>query len=203
MSLQILGEINKNYLTALRVHDELSQVFEFIGLQGYSLWHFYQYLEESCTQRKIKAYITDTYGVYCVDEAPPNVNIGEPLLKGKTRKGLKIETSWDIVKKAFAAYCAFEEKNLQLYQQKALQAFQNGDISVFNFISDLVRDVKNELTYLNGKMAELASYNYEMAQISAEQDTYYERYTHLIGTLFKPKEQYHHYNSAVSKLDDV
>ena len=199
MSIEALQKINNNYHTALAVHRELADVFWFIYVPGYALWMEYQLLQESMTQRKLKRYIASTYHVFSPDVLPQTANISEPLLKGKNRKTLKMEDMWQIIQQSFQAYCDFEEKNLQMYQKTATEILAKGDVAVLNFVSEIIRDVKAELTYVVDKQIELCAHDYDMPTIVGEQADYFERYSKLIGGMFKKKNMMnlHHSNSAL------
>lgn len=195
MSIELLQKINNNYQMAICVHREIADVFWFTYQYGYALWHEYQYFEESCTQRRIKRYITTTYHVFVPDQLPKGANISEPLLKGKNRKEIKTEESWGIVQEIFRVYKEFEESNLQKYQQIATEIISNGDISTFNFVSEIIKDVKKELVFVTDKTIELAAHDYDMPTIMAEQAEYMERYEYKIRHMLGKSKEYHHFNS--------
>lgn len=197
MSLQLMSKINDNYHMAVAVHRELADVFWFSYLSGYALWNEYQYIDESMTQRKIKRYITSTYHEFMPDKLPRNANIAEPLLSGKNRKKLKMDDTWKIAKEAFRIYQEWEESTLQEYQRIATELFTSGEISTFNFVGEIIKDVKAELVYVTDKVIELNAMDWDMSQIVGEQDTYVERYEYLIHTLLGKSPEYHHFNSNV------
>lgn len=196
MSLELLGKINDNYHTAVAVHREIADVCGFIGLKGYKLWHEYQHLDEMLMQRRIKDYITVTYHTFMPDKLPKSANIAEPLLTGKNRKALKMEDSYKTIKEIFRIYQEWEESSLKLYQGIAKEILDNGETSTFNFVSEIIKDVKAELVYATDKAIELSAMDWDMPQIIAEQSEYYERYEYLIKTMLGKSEQFHHWNGA-------
>lgn len=197
MSLQLMSEINNNYHMAIAVHREIADCFWFIYMPGYALWHEYQFLTESCTQRKLKRYITSTYHVFTPDKLPMSANITEPLLGGKNRKSLKMEDNWKMIKELFRIYQQWEESALQDNQQIAAKILANGDVSTFNFVSDeIIKDVKAELDYVTDKIIELNAMDWDMSQIVAEQPDYFERYEYLIKKMFGKSKQFHHWNGS-------
>lgn len=197
MSFQLLNEIDKNYHIAVTAHRELADVFWFIGLDGYALWNEYQHLSENMTQRKLKWYISKTHHIFMPDELPTSANIAEPLLKGKNRKNLSMEDVWSVTKEAFRAYQKWEESTLERYQKIASELLSNADISEFNFVGDIIKDVKSELVYLTDKIIELNAMDWDMPQIVGEQPDYFERYERLIQELLGKSKLYHHNNSAL------
>jgi len=201
MSAQIINRISDNYQTALAVHRELADIFWFLSLPGYAMLHEYQHLDESLAQRKVKNYITTTYHMYVPDKLPKTANIAEPLLNGKNRKALKADDTWKIIKESFEIYREWEEGTLKEYQKIAKELFENGEISAFNFVGEIIRDVKAELIFLNDKIIELNAMNWDMPNIVAEQTELYERYEYLMRNVLGKSMKYHHYNSAVTVED--
>lgn len=200
MSLKLMCEINDNYHVALAVHRELADVFWFINMPGYALWNEYQYVDENITQRKIKRYTTSTYHTFAPDKLPKNANITEPLLNGKNRKLLKMEDTWKIIKESFRIYQEWEQTSLEKYQRIAAELFAAGEISTFNFVGGIIKDVKAELVYVTDKIIELNAMDWDMSQIIAEQENYYERYSHLISQLYLKRDSIthmHHWNSSL------
>lgn len=203
MSIQLLSQINDNYQIAVAVHRELADLFWFISMPGYALWNEYQYLDEGYTQRKVKHYITTTYHTYMPDRLPKSANVAEPLLGGKNRKTLKTEESWKIIKEAFNIYCEWEEATLKEYERIASELCKNGDIAAFNFVGEIIKDVKAELVFVTDKIIELSAHNWDMPQIIAEQPDYFERFEYLIKNVHGKSEMFHHWNSNLDPQSRV
>lgn len=196
MSVELLQQISDNYLVACSLHRSLADVFWFIGMQGYAMLNEYQLSDESVEQRRVKRYITTTYHTFTPDKMPKSVNITEPLLKNKNRKLLKMEDSQHVISECFRIHCEWEESSLELYQHIAAQLGSKGEVSAFNFVGEIIKDVKEELVYVTDKIIELSAMNWEMSQIVAEQVDFAERYEYLVNNLGESKE-HHHYNSSL------
>jgi len=197
MGAEILLKINNNYQMAISAHRELADVFWFISLPGYAVWNEYQLIDEQKTQREVKKYITETYHIFLPDALPSDANISMPLLQNENRKNLKGEKIKEITKTAFASYQKWEEDTLELYQNLAINLIDSGEVSAFNFVGDIIKDVKEELTNVTNKMIEFESHNWDMPTISAEQPDYFEKYQHLIGRIYFDQKM-HHWNSALA-----
>lgn len=203
MSIELLSELNDNILLGLTVHRELADTFYFIGLSGYSYQHEYQYISESCTQREVKQYMTKTYFTFLPDKIEKSANIIEPLLTGKNRKSLKKQDVWNMTQKLWETYCKWETDALKLYEQIASDLFSKGSVSAFNFVTDIIRDVKIELDFINDKIVELEAHGFDMPQIIADQSEYIERYEYLIKNLHGESKKFHHWNSAHDPLSRI
>lgn len=197
MSLQLLSQINDNYLMAITAHREMADVCWFGYLAGYAMLHEYQLLDESMTQRKLKRYITSTYHTFAPDNLPKSANIAEPLIGGKNRKTMKTEESWKTVKEVFRIHQKWEESSLAKYQRIAAELLASGEVSTFNFVGEIIKDVKAELVYVTDKMIELNAHDWDMPQIISEQSDYVERFEYLIKNLLGDSMDGHHWNSLI------
>lgn len=197
MSLQLMSEINNNYLMATCLHKEIADTCWTIYMPGFAMQHEYQYLSESCTQRKLKRYMTSTYHTFAPDKMPARANIAEPLLSGKNRKSLKAEDSYKILREIFRIYQEWEESALQKYQQIASELFSDGEVSAFNFVSDeIIKDVKAELVFVTDMIIGLNAMDWDLPTIFDQQTDYFERFEYLIKTMLGKSEMFHHWNGA-------
>lgn len=203
MSLQLLNQINNEYHMAISLHRSMADLYWFIYMPGYAMLHEFQHLDESQTQRKIKRFITSTYHEILPDKIPPTANIIEPLIGNKNRKSLKQDDTWFIIKESFKAYMKWEESALKQYERTAAELLTSGEVSAFNFVGEIIKDVKAELVYITDKYIELSAHNFDMPQIVSEQPDYFERYEYLIREHFGKSEQFHHWNGALDAKSRV
>jgi len=176
-------EVSDRFQGAELFHRESADLMHFLGFLGFSLLHEYQLLSESIEQRRVKRYITSTYHVYLPDLIPESAGLAAQLLEGKDRLEISCEEVATILKHAFEVYAEWEENTLELYQKVAADLLKSGEISAFHFVSEIVRDVKEELTAINDMIIGFNAMDWDKAQIQAEQNTYFERYEKLAREL--------------------
>ena len=196
MSAEILNKINCKIIANVIAHRESSDLMTFLSLPGYAMLHNYQYFAESIAQRRLKKYIITAYEQSPIDEIPADANLLHPLLKNRKRSDLKPNDRWGILQKTFEAYNKWECDTLDLYEQIAKQLSQSGELADYAFVMELVKDVSEESRYVSGLVYAYQSMEWDISQINAEQDTFFEKYSHKIGELFKNIPKYHHWNSA-------
>jgi len=201
MSVDLLRDINNRYLTAVAFHRENADLMWFIYLPGYAMLHEYQHLAESIWQRRIKRYITNTYYINVPELLPTSDSSVSALTKGLNRKKMDYSAIVNIVQKSWEKYCDWELETLQIYQGIATNLIDGGEVSAFNFVSEIISDVKRELDYINDKVVELCAIDWDMSQIVAEQTEYLERYEYLIRKLLGKSKKYHHFNGNYSPDD--
>jgi len=195
MSADLLQEINNRYLNAVAFHRENADLMWFIYLPGYAMLHEYQHLAENLMQRKIKRYITNTYYISIPEILPDSNSSIVALTKGLNRKKIPYEKTLSILQQSWDKYCEWEDTTLKIYQEIAANLFDSGEVSAFNFVGEIIKEVKTELDYVNDKIIELCAHDWDMPTIVAGQPEYMERYEYLIRKLLGKSRKYHHYNS--------
>jgi len=196
MLVSQLQQINNRLNIATQLHNELSSLFAFLGLDGFSMLHKYREITERHTQTRLKNYIVSAHGEALIDNHEPNSNILIPLLKGKKRFELQAGEQREIIKEAWNVYREWEKSTLEEYENIACELFDACSVSAYNFISPIITDVSEELQKINDIMVGYELIDWDMPQIKAEQDTLKERYVYLISQIY-PKVKPHHYNSLV------
>lgn len=206
MGAEILNEISTNMNIAVQLHKELADAFWFISMEGYAMLHEKQNIEEGIAARRLRRYITSTYHIAPTEVLPSGESSIAALTKGLSRKKLDTNTICDICEKCWNKHMDWEERSLRLYQDIAVRLFNDGEISAFNYVGGIIADTKAEIAYVTNKVIELNGHDFDMAQITAEQPDYYERYSHLISRLFSGREsveKLHHWNSALDQESRV
>jgi len=197
MSIELLNKINDRYQTAISFHKEQADLFWYLYLPGFAMLHEYQHLTEALIQRKLKRYITSTYNKVHPDKIPDDINIIEPLTKGKLRTELTPNQRWTGVKESFNAYRSWEENTLKELENIASELLLQSYISTFNFIGEIIKEVKAELVFLCDIIVEMQGHDYDIPQITEMQSNMFERYEYLIKNIFGKSKKFHHYNSAL------
>lgn len=183
MNEKHLQKIVDNFHQATILHGELASAMWFIGLSGYSLLHETQYAEEHAALRKVKNYITKTYGVYLPDNIPENANLAGPLLGNKNRRELSQDETVKILKEAWRVYESWERKTLALYSGIAVELFDNKDVAAHNLVSGIVNDVKAELDNIVDMVMALEFHGWDLPQIVADQQELADKYRKKLNKL--------------------
>jgi len=197
MSIQILEKLNNMLNTGLCFHDESNDLFNYLSLEGFAAWHEWQYITERLYQKKIKKLITSTYNIISKNSPQNDFNILS-LIKNKNRKQLKPDDRYNIIKMSFIEYEKFERNNLMEYENMAKELSNNSDISLYAYVLEKIKDVENELAFLNDFILSHETMDWDFPQIISEQDTLKERYNYLLRKFYKSFPKAHHFNSLVS-----
>lgn len=195
MSVDLLQKVSNRYMQAVIFHREQSDLFTTLSLSGFSALHSYQFIEETLTQRRLKIYQIRTYGECPIDYIPDGAGIIEPLLQNRNRLQITSEEQQAIIRKAFKSYSKWESETLQSYSEIGKLLFDNGDLSEYDFIREIISDVSEELKHINDLITQYESMSWDMGTIVEMQDTLEEKYIYKIREIYKQYPKYHHYNS--------
>lgn len=172
----IFMAVNARQIYALMFHDEMADLFDFLGLRGFKRMHEYQYLVESSEHRGLKRYYLNHHGKLLPDSEINFVSVIPEDWGQYSRCDVTPGVRKQTVQKAMQQYKDWESETKELYCKCASKLMSWGKVSDFNKINDLVKDVDMELKYLERLCLELSSVDYDNTYLQVIQDKLHEKY---------------------------
>lgn len=180
---EVYSAINARQITALMFHDEMADLFDFLGLKGFKRMHEYQFLSESIEHRKLKRYYLNHHNKLLEDtELVPVAVLPDDWVK-YTRMDVTASIRKQAVQKAMEDYHTWESGTKALYEKCATMLMNWGHIADFSQICCLIEDVDHELKCLERLHIELKSVDYSMEYIMDMQDCYHKKYKKLTSEI--------------------
>lgn len=173
---EVFSAINAHQVTALMLHDEMADLFDFLGLRGFKRMHEYQYLVESAEHRALKRYYLNHHGMLLPEEEINPVEVIPDDWYQYNRMDVTPVIRKQAVQTAMEQYRAWEADTKELYQKCAAYLLAWKKVADFNKVNDLVKDVDMELKYLERLCIELKAVDYDSAYLEILQDKYHESY---------------------------
>lgn len=173
---EVFSAINARQITALMFHDEMADLFDFIGLRGFKRMHEYQYLAESAEHRCIKRYYLNHHGMLLPEEEIEEVDVIPDDWYQYNRMDVTPAVRKQAVQKAMEQYYDWEAETKELYQKCAAYLIAWQKVADFNKVNALVQDVDKELKYLERLCIELKAVDYDAVYIESIQDRLHEKY---------------------------
>lgn len=173
---EIFADINTRQITALMFHDEMADLFDFLGLRGFKRMHEYQYLTESCEHRALKRYYINHHGRMLYNDGVPPVEVIPEDWYQYDRMEVPSGVRKQSVQKAMEQYKTWESDTKALYEKCAMYLLNWGHTADFHKVQDLVRDVDVELKYLERLCLELKAVDYSSDYLFMLQDRYHDEY---------------------------
>lgn len=168
--------VNARQITALMFHDDMADLFDFLGLRGFKRIHEYQYLVESAEHRALKRYYINHHGKLLPDSGLTPVSVIPADWIQYNRMDVTASVRKQYTQRAMEQYLEWETETKALYSKMAAYLMDWQKVADFDKINCLIQDVDTELKYLERLCLELKSVDYDPAYISMLQDKYHEKY---------------------------
>lgn len=168
--------VNTRQIKALMFHDEMADLFDFLGLRGFKRMHEYQYLMESAEHRALKRYYLNHHGTLLPDEELEPVDVIPDDWYQYTRMDVTPQVRKQAVQKAMEQYREWECGTKALYEKCCAYLIAWQKMADYNKINNLLEDVDSELKYLERLCIELKAVDYDCSYIEILQDKYHEKY---------------------------
>jgi hypothetical protein len=174
--VEVFQVINTRQIEALMFHDQMADLFDFLGLMGFKRMHEYQYLSESAEHRALKRYYLNHH-----NKLLPSLEVDSPHeipddWYKYTRFDVTTQVRKQAIEKAFENYNNWEAETKALYEEGAKILFDHGCIADFCKIKSLVCDVDQELKSLDRLYLTLRATGYNEVYIASIQDGLHECY---------------------------
>lgn len=145
---EIYGVIDSRMVEALMFHSDMMMYFAFLGLDGYSKKHEYQYFKESKGRKCFQRFIMDrTNKIVCEHNIKNPHAIPEEWYK-HTRMDVGSNILSKSVKEGFEKYKKWEEETLEMFETIASELLSRGHIVVYSKVLEYCVEVGEELSYI-------------------------------------------------------
>lgn len=174
---EIFQEINKRQIIALMFHDELADLYDFLGMNGFKRMHEYQYFAESAEHRGLKRYYINHH-----NKLLPEVDIHYDKELARldwyrySRMDVTSQAKKQTIESTFEKYNKWETETKQFYEDCAKKLFDMNMLADFNKVNDLIKDVDDELKRLDRLLLSLKACNFNEVYILSIQDGLHDKY---------------------------
>ena len=174
----IFSEIATHMVKGLMIHDQLAQMFCFLGLPGYQKIQSEQYIDESTNYTQITHYYIATY-----DRVLKTGRVDNPdLLSSITdlsKDQLRSTTRKQLIESGFTSWVKWEKDTKDLYQRLYSELIACGEVSSAAKLLDYIKDVDSELAKAKDILHRLRAVEFDLVAIADEQSSVYEQFTSL------------------------
>lgn len=174
--LEVFTLISTRQFVALRFHNDMADLFDFLGLRGFKRMHEYQFLAESAEYRSVRRYFLNHHGQLLNAGETERVSVIPDDWYKYTREDVSPTVRQQAVQRAMQQYRQWESDTKALYEKCATYLLGWGKVADFNKVNDLIRDVDSELKYLERLCLELQAVEYDCSYLEILQDKYHEKY---------------------------
>lgn len=173
---EIFQFINTRQISALMFHDQMADIYDFLGLMGFKRLHEYQYFAESAEHRGLKRYFINHHNKLL---NTGNINAVEIVPEGwekYDRFDVTPQVRKQYISKSFEMYESWESDTKEIYEYCAKALFDMCHIADFAKVKELICDVDMELKTLDRMLIKLKSVDFNDVYIATIQDELHECY---------------------------
>ena len=166
---EIFSSINAHMIEGLMIHSQMSDYYNFLGLEGYHKCHEYHFYKESCAFRKLNNYYFKHFNKFII-----NVPVDDPqLIPGDwykyTRQQVDNATRKNAIQTGFNKWSSWEKDTKVLYEKMYQELMLLNEVSAATFVKQLIEEVNEEHAAACQKNLELKSIDYNLVDIMMEQ----------------------------------
>ena len=172
----IFEKVINRQISALMFHDEMADMYDFLGLSGFKRLHEYQYFCESAEYKAIKRYFLNHHNMLLsIDEQVKKEYIPKDWIN-YSRFDVNSQLRRQYVEKSMAEYCDWEKETKCYLECWAKELLDLGMVADFEIINKLVSNVDKELKYLERLILKLKSVDYDHVYVAEIQHDIHEKY---------------------------
>lgn len=188
---EIFEKVNSRQSEAVNFHCQMASLFDFLGLEGFKCMHDYMYLKESIEQMRIKKMYMDHHQKLLKDGEASHEKYIDEEWYGFSKCEVPTNVREKSVKDAMEQYKSWEEETKEFYEECAKHLMEDGCMFEHSIVSELIKDVTDELRWINKLNTELSGVGYDSEYIFGLQEKYEKMYEGKIDKLHtKVKSMY-------------
>ena len=180
---EIFTELSTRMLKGMMTHEQLSNYYKFLGLNGYAKCHEYHFMKETCNYRKLQRYYLSHYNQLVQESEFDNPSVIPESWYNYTRQDVDPSTKKTAVKNGLTLWVSWEEETKKLYESLYKELCELGEIASANLLIDYITDVTQEVKDAQGYLINKISTGFDMTDIVQEQSKKHKKYKNLINEI--------------------
>lgn len=177
-----LSEVYKNMsshmIRGLMLHDELTKIFDYLNLDGYSALHKHNYEHENDNYRKLNKYYINHHNKLIQEENIDYKSIIPPNWYNYYKQDVDDNTKRNAVKTYMQKWVDWEKYTKQFYEKCFKDLFDEGNVASACFVNCFIQDVDDELKKAERYVITCEMLNYDLPWIISEQERIKKKYEH-------------------------
>ena len=191
---EICKLIAQRLLQGCMNHEQFANYYDFLGLEGYSIFHEYHFFEQMHGYREFITYYIDHQDKLVQDFSPNSLSTFNIILDNwydYKREDVDINTRRNAVKSGLEKYIHWEKETKKFLEDMYTQATQQGFVGISIQIKKYIKSVEEEIKHANKVYLEIKATDYDMPTVVAKQDYLIKKYTKKLRQI-KPRKEFEH-----------
>ena len=166
---EIFSKISSHMVEGMMHHEQFSDYYDFLGLDGYCCCHTYHYLKETHDRAKLHDFFINKYNKLIPETAVDTKSIIPPAWFSATRFNVDAATKKNGIKTALSEWHKWEKETRDLYVQMYNELIKINEIASAEYITDMICNVEKEIKHAEKRMIEYNGIGYDLVFIEEQQ----------------------------------
>lgn len=183
--IEVFNLISNRLVEATMMHNELGDLFTYLGMKGFAKAQDYQFLSENHDMKLVNRYAICNLNCL-IDNSNVRTNKYIPSeFKDVSRLEVNSMDKRDLIRSSIETWVSWETETKELYGNWYVELCNNHNIASAVFLDNLIKDVDDELSRASLILVELRSINFDSNSILLMQNSYYDLYCNMIKDKLK------------------
>ena len=174
-AIDVMQTVSTRLVEGMMLHNDLADVFDFIGMRGYKRMQEYYGIWDMVSMRKVHRYAINCMGHILPEETPKYDSLSNRLT-GYSRTDLSPQDRTAYLRRAMSKWIEWEQATLHDMESAASTLRTMGEVCAACKVECLVGHVAKELKCAMRKEVELSSVNYDLVFVMQEQTKIHDCY---------------------------
>ena len=173
---EIFSQVAQHMTEGLMFHSQMTDYFEFLGMEGFKACHEYRFFDESTNYRRIVNYFMSHYNKLLVDLPFKNPGIiPEGWLK-YNKFNVDTQTRKVGIQSGFERWVEWEKETKAILENFYKQFIEIGEVASAIELKEYIKDVDIELAEAQKEHLHLKAIDYDMVEITSMQHEIHQKY---------------------------
>lgn len=179
---EIYSKLSEHMIQGMMFHDQMSNYYDFLGLQGYKRCHEYHFLAETLNYRCLCRYFINHHNMLIPETRFDNTSVIPESWYSHVRSDVDVATKKNAVKTGLTKWVEWERDTKRFYQQMYQELMNIGEVASACKVECFIKDVDKELKKAERYWLNKEAIEYNIGSIIAEQQDEHDKYKHKCET---------------------
>lgn len=166
---EVFASMAKHMIEGMMFHEQCSQYYLFLNLNGYAKCHEYHFLSESCGYLELCRHYICKHNKLIPNTNPNTSSVIPADWYQYSRMDVDIQTKRKSAKSILESWVSWEQKTKQTYQEIYCELLDSGCIADTRFVGKYISDVSDELEIAERCLLNKKTTDYDMVSMVEEQ----------------------------------
>lgn len=185
---QIFSDLASHMIQGMMVHEQLMNLYLYLGLRGYAKEQEYHYISETEGYIRLCGYLIEHHDSLVKPGHPTDPAVIPDLWYNGKRQGISPQNRTQAIYYAMESWINWEKDTKFLYESAYKDLLSIHEVAAAEFIKDYILDVEEELTGIKTNKLHKDSMDFDIVSILEEQNKYEKTFRKELKKVYGGKE---------------